>query len=134
MAAEPRQPEKAMDEVIRQDGRYPMEAYEFLHEAFEQAVRAAHDEAGDPAAVKHVTGKEFCEALRDLALKKWGPLAKTVLAKWNIRQTMDFGNMVYLLVNNHFMRKTEEDSIEHFRDVFAFDEAFEVEGDFELTE
>jgi uncharacterized repeat protein (TIGR04138 family) len=61
-------------------------------------------------------------------------LARTVLRKWNIRETIDFGNMVYLLVEHEFMRKTDEDSLEDFRDVFDFDEAFAVGGEFELKE
>ena len=32
--------------------------------------------------------------------------------------------MVYLLVENELMGKTEDDSLEDFRDVYDFDEAF----------
>ena len=51
-------------------------------------------------------------------------LARTVLARWNIRATADFGEMVYLLIANGAMSKTDEDSLEDFRDVYDFDEAF----------
>ena len=61
-------------------------------------------------------------------------LARAVLARWNIRNTIDFGQMVYLLVDNGFMRKTDEDSIEDFRDVYDFADAFEVGEDFDLRE
>jgi len=44
------------------------------------------------------------------------------------------GNMVYLLIDHGFMRKTEEDSIEDFRDVFDFDKVFKVNDEFELEE
>jgi len=67
-------------------------------------------------------------------MERWGLLAKTVLAKWNIHATIDFGNMVYLLVEHDFMRKTEEDSLEDFRDVFDFDAAFAPGDSFELKE
>ncbi|MFW6062059.1 MAG: hypothetical protein ACOC93_04545 [Planctomycetota bacterium] len=51
-----------------------------------------------------------------------------------MHQTIDFGNMVYLMIRHQFMRKTEEDSIEDFRDVYDFDQAFELEDEFELRE
>ena len=42
--------------------------------------------------------------------------------------------MVYLLIRHGFMRKTEEDSIEDFRDVYDFRDAFDGVDHFELTE
>jgi len=61
-------------------------------------------------------------------------LALTVLRRWRIGSTIDFGHMVYLLVNNDFMQKTDEDSLEDFRDVYDFGAAFPTRGDFELKE
>jgi len=42
--------------------------------------------------------------------------------------------MVYLLVDSEYMRKTADDSIEDFRDVYDFGEAFDVACDFEVKE
>ena len=127
------EPEKAMEDVIRADGRYPMEAYGFLHEGLSAAVQEAH---GEDIALgqRHVTGKQICMALRKLAMERWGMLAATVLARWNIHATIDFGNMVYLLIENDFMRKTEEDSLEDFRDVYDLETALAGTDDFELKE
>ena len=127
--------EKRMEDIIRQDGRYPPEAYGFLHEGLSYAIQKTHgDEAGKAGQQKHVTGKQLCLGLRDLAVERWGLLAKAVLERWNIRATIDFGNMVYLLVDSKFMRKTEEDSLEDFRDVYDFQTAFDLADDFELKE
>lgn len=121
-----------MEEVIVTDGRYPPEAYAFLHEALSAAVKEAH---GEPMpAQRHVTGQQICQAIRKLALERWGMLASAVLEKWNIRSTIDFGEMVYLLIEHNFMKKTEEDGIEDFRDVFSFDEALRPDDEFELKE
>jgi uncharacterized repeat protein (TIGR04138 family) len=127
------EPEKSMEEVIRSDGRYPPEAYAFLHEGLTRAARKAY---GEEAATtqRHVTGQQICHALRDLAMERYGHLARTVLGKWNIRSTTDFGNMVYLLIEHKFMKKTDQDSIDDFRDVYGFDEAFAGGDDFELKE
>jgi len=123
-----------MEEVILEDGRYPPEAYAFLHEGLTRAVKEVHGPDATIGAQKHVSGRKLCYALRDLAVERWGQLARTVLAKWNIHATVDFGNMVFVLVNANFMRATEEDSVEDFRDVYDFDDAFGAEGEFELRQ
>jgi len=133
---------KSMEEIIRGDGRYPLEAFAFLHDALHRAVNevygpeASQQPQDDPENVsaRHVSGKQLCHSMRDLAIERWGHLAKPVLSKWNIHATIDLGNMVYLLVNNSFMRKTDEDSVEDFRDVYSFDEAFNVTMDLRYDE
>ncbi len=126
---------EAMTRLIIDDGRYPLDAFEFLHEGLELAARRVYGETGEPVhGRRHVSGAQLCEAIRDLAVERWGPLAKTVLRRWRICSTIDFGHMVYLLVNNDFMQKTDEDSLEDFRDVYDFDGAFPMRGEFELKE
>jgi len=127
------EPDRSMEEVIRADGRYPPDAFGFLHEGLNQAVRQVYGEQGEPYQ-RHVSGPQLCEALRDLAIERWGMLARTVLASWGIRETVDFGNMVYLLVESRLMRKTDEDSLEDFRNVYDFAEAFPVTDEFEMKE
>jgi uncharacterized repeat protein (TIGR04138 family) len=82
------------------------------------------DEAGP--GPRHVSGQQLCEALRRVALERWGLLAGEVLAHWNIRRTRDFGDMVYLLISLGVMGKQDSDRLEHFDDVYDFDEAFGV--------
>ena len=119
-----------MEQVIAADGRYPMEAIMFLHEGLNRAVK----EATDKGHGRHVTGQELCFGLRDEAIDRWGMMVSTVLKKWNVTETIDFGNMVYLLIENDYMHKTETDSIEDFRDVYDFDKTFNVAGKFDLKE
>ncbi|MFP4139396.1 MAG: Minf_1886 family protein [Planctomycetota bacterium] len=133
------QPARSMEEVVRDDGRYAPEAFGFLHDGLNRAVEDAHGlaEPEDPeleSPHRHVTGQELAWALRDVAIDRWGMLARTVLRRWGIRRTIDFGNMVYLMIEAGFMRKTDEDSLEDFRDVYDFDEAFSFKGEFELKE
>jgi uncharacterized repeat protein (TIGR04138 family) len=136
------EPTRSLEEVVREDGRYPLEAFGFLHDGLARAVRGVYGEAepdppppadGDPPPrqPRHVTGQQLSEGLRDEAIERWGLLARTVLERWNVRATIDFGNMVYLLIENDLMQKTESDSIEDFRDVYDFAAAFGPEGVFE---
>ena len=71
-----------------------------------------------------VTGQQLCEGLRALALESWGPLAQTVLNRWKIRGTRDFGEMVFLLIELGLMGKQDSDRVEDFDDVYDFGEAF----------
>ena len=129
-----------MEKVIRDDGRYPPQAFEFLHEGLTRAVKQVHglgqsvSEGEGESGQTHVTGRQMCEAMRDEAIERWGLLARPVLERWNIHATIDFGNMVYLLIRHSFMRKTEEDSVEDFRDVYDFTETFDKIDHFELSE
>ncbi|NQU76169.1 MAG: hypothetical protein HQ546_07650 [Planctomycetes bacterium] len=122
-----------MTKVILADGRYSLDAFEFLHEALESAVQKFHSEETETGK-RHVSGHQLCESLRELAIERWGPLARTVLKRWRINATIDFGKMVYMLVENSFMTKTEEDSVEDFRDAYDFDQAFRVQTNFKLKE
>jgi uncharacterized repeat protein (TIGR04138 family) len=79
----------------------------------------------------HVTGQELCEGLRELALHRWGLLATVVLDRWNIRRTLDFGELVFAMVDNGLLQTTPDDSIEDFREVYDFSRAFEREYRFE---
>ena len=48
----------------------------------------------------------------------------TVLSYWGIRSCEDIGHMVFNLIGAGIFGKTEEDSIEDFKNVFDFHEAF----------
>ena len=125
---------KSMEQLILEDGRYPPEAYGFLHEGLGMAVHQVHGGQTGLPEQRHVTGRQLCLVLRDLALERWGQLAPAVLGKWNIRNTLDFGNMVYLLADAGYMKVSETDSIDDFRDVYGFQEVFGGEGEFDLKE
>ncbi len=99
--------DKSMAEVIAADGRYPPEAYGFLHEGLAKAVKGAHGAPVGESGRHHVTGEQLCCSLRDLAAERWGLLARTVLAKWNIGPTIAIGNIVYLLIRHNFIHKTQ---------------------------
>lgn len=120
------------EKAVRRDGRYPPEAFEFLQRGLELATRIKHGApppAGPAAPQRHVTGQELCQALRVLAIRQWGPLAREVLRRWNIHATRDFGQMVYLMIEVGLMGKQESDDLSDFDDVYDFAIAF---GDYEI--
>ena len=122
---EPPKPTKSIEEVVEEVGLYPIEAYIFVQKGLSHTVEKIHGSEPKPQESQHVTGRDLCEGLREYALKEWGLLARTVLARWNVRRTLDFGKIVFALVDNGHMKKTDEDQLDDFRDVYEFKSAFE---------
>ena len=119
-------------QVLRNDPRYKIEAYQFVREALSYAQEvmglgvAESVPGGDPQQPeRHLTGQQLCEASRRYALDQYGLLAKTVLESWGIKTTDDFGEIVYNLIRIKHMKKSDSDRREHFDGVYDFSEAFE---------
>lgn len=109
-------------------GPFPREAFQFVRDGLAHAVMMTHGEAqtGDASdESKHVSGQQLCLGLRDYAIERYGRLARTVLEHWGLYSTDDFGRIVFAMVEVGLMRKTEDDRMEDFADVFDFAEAFD---------
>ena len=99
---------------------------EQLEEAI-QALSAGHDDDADDdssQSSRHVTGATLCDGLREYAIGEYGLLAHTVLKRWRIYQCQDFGEIVFAMVEAGMMHKTDEDSLDDFKNVFDFKTAF----------
>ena len=115
---------RRLERAIRRDGRYAPEAFEFLHRGLDLAARHRYG-ADDSERPRHVNGGELCYALRYLARRRWGLLAREVLRHWNIHRTRDFGEMVYLMIDLGIMGKQDSEDIADFDEVYTFRAAFE---------
>ena len=73
---------------------------------------------------RHITGPELAAGVRDLALARFGPMARTVLEHWGVHATQDVGQIVFALVEAGILIKQDEDELQDFVGVFDFDEAF----------
>jgi len=110
-------------DVATRDGRFSLEAYRFLYESLDEALRLAGKlDAEGPD--RHVTGQEVLAGMRSMAAKSFGPLAGEVWRSWGVRESMDWGRIVFLLVDAGLLARQEGDSIEDFREGFDFDAAF----------
>lgn len=88
-------------------------------------LREKVERAGGPEHFnRHVSGQQLSWALRDLAIRKWGLMARAVLRRWGIAKTADFGHIVFAMVNNDYLQAQPTDSIDDFADAYDFDEAF----------
>ncbi len=116
-----------LEELVRRDPRYAYEAYEFLFQALahtqEMLGRVPPQEGAAPVQDYHVSGRELVLGARDLALRDFGLMARTVFKLWGINRTDDFGEIVFNLVDAKLMSKTDDDCRADFHAIFALDEA-----------
>ncbi|MFG0256975.1 MAG: Minf_1886 family protein [Phycisphaerales bacterium JB043] len=110
-------------------GPYPLEAIAFAQEGLRFTVEQLKEHEPElPEHGRHVSGQELCFGLRDFAIKQYGMMAMTVLHKWSIYRTEDFGRIIFALVDAGLMRTTEDDTLEDFQNVYDFEEAFGAVG------
>jgi uncharacterized repeat protein (TIGR04138 family) len=86
---------------------------------------------GSPNEIeRHVTGQQLLEGIRQLAIQEFGYMARVVLEQWGVRQASDFGEIVFILVSNGLMGKTDDDSLDDFRGGYDFRKAFDEQFKF----
>jgi uncharacterized repeat protein (TIGR04138 family) len=98
--------------------RYDEAAYVFVLSALNYVLR----QLPEP---RHISGRELAEGVRDLAIERFGPMARSVLEHWGIHETVDVGDIVFALVEHGVLIKQDEDSRTDFMDVFDFEDAFD---------
>lgn len=109
--------ETAILDVAQKHGRYKPNAYRFTLDAVHHTVEQLRE-------VRHVSGAELLGGIRDLAVARFGPMAKTVFEQWGVGQTEDFGEIVFQLVEQGLLGKTDSDKPSDFARGYDFDEAF----------
>ena len=110
--------EELLDPILKSDPRYTEQAYFFVRDALDHTVRRLEKH-------RHISGQELLGGIREYALKEYGPVTKRVLSEWGINECIDFGNIVFNLVNAGLLGKTDEDSLEDFMSGYDFVEAFD---------
>lgn len=113
---------EALDSIVASDARYQRDAYIFLRDSLDYTTKQQKKIKG--ATVRHVAGPELLEGVRQYALKEFGPMVVTVFSYWGVRNCEDIGHMVFNLIGAGIFGKTEEDSIQDFKSVYDFQEAF----------
>jgi uncharacterized repeat protein (TIGR04138 family) len=114
---------ETLRKLALKDGRYSPEAFQFLYESLDQAVKLAGRETAE-GADRHVSGQELLAGLRHCASEVFGPLAAEVWRAWGVRDSLDWGRIVFRLVEAGMLNRQENDSLDDFRNGFDFDQAF----------
>ncbi len=106
-----------LNELIKKDPRFPLDAYWLINDGLQYTYRLTGKK-------EHITAHELLEGIRQLMLKRYGQMAKTVLNSWRIYTTDDIGQVVFNLVNAGLMVKRENETLQDFHAVYEFEEAF----------
>ncbi len=104
--------------IIETKPDYKDDAYLFVLEGLDYTMKKCKREG-------HVSGQELLGGIKELALTKFGPMARSVLEFWGIRKTHDFGEIVFALVDSGLLGRQPEDSIDDFNNVYDFEEVFD---------
>lgn len=112
--------EAAILDLVERDPRYRPGAYHFVFEALDHTLSTRG------GGRRHVSGPEIMAGLRDLALSRFGYLARAVFAQWGVTMTDDFGEIVFNLIAVDLLQKTADDRREDFCGLFDFETAFDV--------
>ena len=107
-----------MDRIRLREQRFDERAYLFVLAALEYCQTRLDER-------RHINGRELALACRDLALERFGVLARVVLEHWGVRSSADIGDVVFTLVELELLMSQATDSRDEFSEVFDFDQAFE---------
>jgi uncharacterized repeat protein (TIGR04138 family) len=89
------------------DKRYALDAYLFVLDG----IADYREKIGE---IRHYTGQELSRSLIEFAAHRFGPLAETVVTRWGIGSTRDFGYIVYNLIDIGLLSKQPDDALEDF--------------------
>ena len=106
--------EQRLKAVVTQTG-YPLESLLFVLNGLSNF---------DAQTNTHIDGAKLCWRLHDLTMRTYGSHARAQLAQWRIHTTLDFGNIVFGLIEQGLIGASETDRLEDFRNVFEFENQF----------
>ena len=107
-----------VERIYQQDSRYKPESYEFVMQALFFTQKQLNRKG-------HVSAQELLDGIKEFALEQFGPMSHTVLEHWGIKSTDDLGNIVFNMVQNGLLRKTEDDNLEDFKGVYDLKREFD---------
>ena len=114
--------DEALDQILAKDERFHRDAYLFMREALDFTQKLIGTK--NQGKVRHVSGQELLDGLRQYALAQFGPMTVTVFEEWGIRNCKDFGEIVFNMVEIGLLAKTEKDTRDDFQNGYDFTDAF----------
>jgi uncharacterized repeat protein (TIGR04138 family) len=114
--------DEALEQILAKDERFHRDAYLFMREALDFTQKLVGRE--NQGKVRHVTGQELLDGLRQYALQQFGPMSATVFEEWGIRNCQNFGEIVFNMVEIGLLAKTEKDTRDDFQTGYDFTDAF----------
>ena len=107
---------------LAKDSRYARDAYAFVRESLDFTQKNIGKE--NRGNIRHITGQELLDGIRQFALNQFGPMVGPVLEEWGVRNSRDFGEIVFNMVEIDLLAKTENDNRDDFNHGYDFTDAF----------
>ncbi len=117
---------RRLNRIMERDGRYEKDSYLFVMASLDRAVRGLKQK-------RHVTGQELLKGIQSEAREQFGPMARTVFESWGLTCSMDFGTIVFNMVKEGILSKTDTDCLEDFRDDAFYDHLFNPDLEYRLN-
>jgi uncharacterized repeat protein (TIGR04138 family) len=112
--------DEAVELILTRDKRFARDAYTFVREALDYTQKLI----GKETQIRHVSGQELLDGIRQFALQQFGPMVVTVFEEWGVHNSRDFGEIVFNMVEIGLLAKTDKDTREDFQNGYDFTEAF----------
>jgi uncharacterized repeat protein (TIGR04138 family) len=114
--------DEKVEMILAKDARYARDAYSFVRESLDHTQKNIGKE--NRGQVRHITGQELLDGIRQFALNQFGPMVVTVLEEWGVHNSRDFGEIVFNMVEIDLLAKTENDNRDDFNSGYDFTDAF----------
>ncbi len=114
--------DEVLEKMVAQDPRFARDAYHFTREALDFTQKLISRE--NRGTVRHVTGQELLDGIRQFALQQYGPMTMTVLEEWGVKNCRHFGDIVFNMVESGLLAKTEKDTRDDFQNCYEFTDVF----------
>ncbi|HZF00749.1 MAG TPA: Minf_1886 family protein [Methylomirabilota bacterium] len=111
-----------LENILAKDSRYSHEAYMFVRESLDFTQKIIGKE--NRGTVRHVSGQELLDGIRQFALQQFGPMVITVFEEWGVKSCRDFGEIVFNMVEANLLAKTDKDTRDDFQNGYDFTDAF----------
>ena len=115
-----------MEQIKLREPRFDERAYLFVLAELE------HFQTG-LVERRHITGPELAHSCREVALQRFGVMARLVLEHWGVRETIDIGDIVFTLVDMGLLISQPQDTRDDFFGIYEFATAFEHEYPWSAT-
>jgi len=114
--------DEAVEQILAKDPRFARDAYAFVRESLDFTQKLIGKE--NRGTIRHITGQELLDGIRQFALQQFGPMAATVFEEWGLMNCRDFGDIVFNMVEISLLAKTDKDSRDDFQNGYDFTDAF----------
>lgn len=115
-----------MEQIKLREPRFDERAYLFVLAALEHCQSGLVER-------RHITGPELAHSCREVALQRFGVMARLVLDHWGVRETIDIGDIVFTLVDMGLLISQPQDTRDDFFGIYEFATAFEQEYPWSAT-